>query len=162
MIIYVFRHGEAETKAESPEKSDASRRLTSKGREQVKSVCEAAKKLGASPSVIISSPLVRAKQTAEIARETLNPKADLKIDNCLEPESNVDEIYKTLSKIKKNEEVVLVTHLPILGNFIADILSWKEVWTNLEMGNGAMMKIASRKTLPKNGSGEMFWLLPNT
>ena len=161
MIIYVFRHGAAETKGESPEKSDASRRLTQEGRVQVKNVCEAAKKLGASPSVIISSPLVRAKQTAEIAREILNPKAEFKIDNCLEPESNVDEIYKTLSKISKNDEVMLVTHLPILGNFIADILSWKEVWTNLEMANGAMMKIASRKTLPKRGSGEMFWLLPD-
>ncbi|MGI0078844.1 MAG: phosphohistidine phosphatase SixA [Nitrososphaerales archaeon] len=162
MIVYAMRHGEAETKAESPKKSDQSRRLTSEGRKQVKNVCEVAKTLGARPNVIISSPFVRAKQTAEIASGILNTDADLKSDNCLEPGSSVDEIYMALSKLKKNDEVVLVTHLPILGHFIADFVSWKGVPANLEMENGAMMKIVCKGTLPKSGSGEMIWLLPKT
>jgi phosphohistidine phosphatase len=160
MILYIFRHGEAEATAESPEKTDESRRLTSEGREQVKKVCEEARKLGANPTVIMSSPLVRAKQTAEIAKEIMNPKADLKIDNCLEPESEPEEVYKALSRLTRKDEFVLVTHVPILGHLISDLVVWKELGDHIEFHNGAMMKIESRKTFPKSGSGTMVWLLP--
>jgi phosphohistidine phosphatase len=160
MILYIFRHGEAETTGESPEKTDESRRLTSGGREQVKKVCEEARKLGANPTMIMSSPLVRAKETAEIAREILNSKAELKIDNCLEPESEPEEVYKALSKLSKKDEVVLVTHVPILGRLISDLVDWNGLSDHVEFHNGAMMKIESRKTLPRSGSGTMVWLLP--
>ncbi len=160
MIVYVFRHGDAETKAESLDKTDESRRLTLKGRDQAKNVCEQAKKLGAIPSVILSSPLERAKQTAEIVREIFNTKSELRIDSCLEPDAKPEEIYHMLKKLSKKDEVILVTHLPILGHFISDFVNWKDVWTNLEMNNGAMMKISSQKTMPRKGSGTVFWLLP--
>lgn len=160
MIVYVFRHGEAEMKAQSPEKTDESRRLTNEGKSQLRSVCEEAKKLGAKPTVIISSPLARARQTAEIAREILGPKSEYKVDSCLEPEAKPEDIYSVLRKLNKKDEVVLVTHLPILGHFIADFVSWKDVWSNLEMLSGSIMKIDSQKTLPRSGSGTLFWLLP--
>jgi phosphohistidine phosphatase len=160
MIVYVFRHGDAETKSQSPEKTDESRRLTNEGRGQVKRVCGEAMKLGAKPTVIISSPLVRAKQTAEIAKQILNPKSNLKIDSSLEPEGKTEDLYKSLGELNKKDEVMLVTHLPFLGHFIGDFTNWKDVWTNLEMYNGAMMKIDSPKVFPKRGSGTLFWLLP--
>lgn len=160
MIVYALRHGEAETKAQSPEGNDKSRRLTPRGSVQVKIACNFAKKLGAKPSVIFSSPYSRATQSAESAREILNPKCKLKIENCLEPESKPEEIYKLLSGVGRAEEVVLVSHLPVLGDFISDFVSWKDAWINLEMPPGFIMKIGCFNTHPKSGAGTVLWLLP--
>lgn len=64
MKLYVMRHGPAED--ESPTGRDADRALTPSGRERVRSVARALLAEGEAPFAIISSPLVRALQTAEI------------------------------------------------------------------------------------------------
>lgn len=156
LIIYIFRHGEAETKAESPTKTDEGRRITAEGAEQVRRVCIIAKQLKIKPDAILSSPLVRAKQTAEIAKELLNLKAELKVEASLEPDREPEEVYAALSKFRRSESVMLVTHVPILGRLIFDLLGGH---INLEMNNGALAKIES-KSLPKSGSGTLIWLLP--
>jgi phosphohistidine phosphatase len=160
MVLYVMRHGEAETRAESPEKSDVSRRITSEGTNQVRRACELAKMLGAKPDLFISSPLVRAKQSAEIAKQVLNPTAELRIDNCLEPEADVDDAYAVLSKLKGMESAMLVTHLPLLGLLIRDLLDWHVERKNLDMDPGSIMRIDSKKTRPKSKSGDLVWLIP--
>lgn len=65
MKLWVLRHGEAEPRANS----DAERRLTAHGREQV--VRSAAHLLGQPLQAIIASPYVRAQQTAALVHETL-------------------------------------------------------------------------------------------
>ncbi len=156
MIVYIFRHGEAETKVESPTKTDEGRRITAEGEEQVKRVCLIAKQLNTEPRAILCSPLIRAKQTAEIAKELLNPKAELKIEASLEPDREPEDVYAALSKLRRSDSVILVTHVPILGKLIFDLLGGH---ISLEMNNGALAKIES-KSLPKSGSGTLIWLLP--
>ena len=158
MIVYIFRHGEAETKAESPTKTDEGRRITADGAEQVKRVCRIAKQLNAEPNTILTSPLIRAKQTGEITKELLNPTAELKVEASLEPDREPEEVYTALSKFKRSDNVMLVTHIPILGRLIFDLLGGH---VNLEMNNGALAKIES-KSLPKSGSGTLMWLLPQS
>jgi phosphohistidine phosphatase len=160
MTLYVMRHGEAERTSESPEKNDASRRITKEGSEVVRKVAEFAKSLGAKPDLFVSSPLVRAKQSTEIAKAILNPKGEVRIDNCLEPEGDVSDVYAMLSKLKGVESVMLVTHLPLLGLLIRDLLDWHVERKNLDMEPGSLMRIDSKKTRPKSKSGDLVWLLP--
>jgi phosphohistidine phosphatase len=160
MTIYIMRHGEAETKAESPEKTDASRRITSVGANQVRWVSEFAKKLGTKPDIFISSPLVRAKQSCEIARQVLNPTADLRVENFLEPEAQVSDVYTGLANLKRVDSVMLVTHLPLLGLLIRDLLDWHVERKNLDMDPSSLIRIDSRKTKPKSKSGDLVWLIP--
>ena len=155
MILYIFRHGEAETKAESPTKTDEGRRMTTEGKEQIRKVCALAKQIKMEPNVLLSSPLTRAKETAEIAKTILNPKAELKITESLSPEGEPEEVYSALSEFKRADSVVLVTHIPILGKLIFSLLGGH---INLEMNNGAVMRIDS-KSLPKAGSGVLIWLI---
>jgi len=68
MKLYVMRHGPAEE--DSPTGRDADRALTPSGRERVRSVARALVAESESPFVIVSSPLVRALQTAEIVAAT--------------------------------------------------------------------------------------------
>ena len=65
MKLWVLRHGEAEPRANS----DAERRLTAHGREQV--LHSAARLLGQPLQAIIASPYVRAQQTAALVHDTL-------------------------------------------------------------------------------------------
>ena len=69
MEIYLLRHGIAADA--KPGQSDASRALTEEGREKLARVLGRAGKAGMSPSLILSSPLRRAIETAEVAAQTL-------------------------------------------------------------------------------------------
>ena len=67
MKLYVMRHGPAEDDA--PTGRDADRALTAAGRERVAAVAKALSEANESPFAILSSPLVRAMQTAEIVAD---------------------------------------------------------------------------------------------
>ena len=73
MKLYVMRHGPAEDFA--PSGRDGDRALTTSGRERVRAVAKLLATEGEAPRMIVSSPLVRAMQTAEIVA------AELGIDN---------------------------------------------------------------------------------
>lgn len=70
MKLYIMRHGPAED--DSPTGRDADRALTPSGRERVREVARALVGAGESPVGIVSSPLVRALQTAEIVAAIAN------------------------------------------------------------------------------------------
>jgi len=72
MRLYLLRHAEAEILAAS----DAARRLTSKGEEQAARVGKFCAKHEITPAVILSSPVVRARQTADLVASKL-PDAEL-------------------------------------------------------------------------------------
>lgn len=156
--MYVFRHGHAENKVSAPDRTDEGRRLVEKGVEQVKWTCAKAKGFGVVPTVIMSSPRVRGKQTAEMARRLMNPKATVITDTCLEPDAEVGETYKALSRLKKTDNAILVTHLPHLGHLLVDMLNWDSVWKNLDFENGAMARI-DFKGLPKPKAGNLIWMI---
>ena len=158
MIVYVFRHGHAENTASSPDRTDKGRRMVAEWREQVKWACENAKGFGLVPDVIMSSPRVRGKQTAEMVRDLMNPNAKLLTDDSLEPEAKVGETYRALAKLGKADSVVRVTHLPHLGHLLADMLDCKAVWHNLDFENGAMARV-DFKGLPKPKKGNLVWII---
>jgi phosphohistidine phosphatase len=64
MELYLIRHGIAEDK--QPDIKDEERSLTKEGRQKTEKVAQKIKKLGLQFEVIVTSPLVRARQTAEI------------------------------------------------------------------------------------------------
>ncbi|MGC4113203.1 MAG: phosphohistidine phosphatase SixA [Myxococcales bacterium] len=117
MLLYLMRHGLAAEAAGSDSRSDAERPLTTEGRSRVEKMAEALRDLGAAPSLIFSSPLVRAQQTAEIVGRAF-PKAKVKASSRLAPGSPpmdlLDEAAATRSK-----EVLCVGHAPHLDLVIA-------------------------------------------
>ena len=70
MRLYFFRHGYAED-AQPPEFDDFPRRLTDKGVERTEVTGHALEKLGVKPTLLYTSPRVRARQTAEILAKAL-------------------------------------------------------------------------------------------
>ena len=84
MEIYVYRHALADFKVEDPP-------LTEEGRKQVNEVTLHAKGFGFQPTKICSSPLVRAKETAEMARKAVGLESSVVVDECLHRGRNLSQ-----------------------------------------------------------------------
>ena len=149
MIVYIMRHGEAEANSSS----NGERHLTERGASQVTNVLHMANQMGASITAIASSPLVRAKQTAEIAKRIL--KVDYFITNSLEPEGSPEEIYVELSKYNSSG-VLLVSHQPLVSKLLSDLLG-AEARISFLTGTVAMVKVDGQ---PGTGRGMLVLLIP--
>ena len=108
MKLWVLRHGEAEPHA----RSDAERRLTAHGREQV---LRSAGLLLAQPlQAIIASPYVRAQQTAGLVHEALGFDKPVQTVPWLTPDSDPHRVISELDKLGL-EQVLLVSHQPLVS-----------------------------------------------
>lgn len=113
MRVWVLRHGEAEGHA----RSDAQRKLTDHGREEV--LRSAAHLIGRDIRAIIASPYVRAQQTAQLVREALGFEPEIRTVAWLTPESNPLDVLKHLDN---DDDVLLVSHQPFVGELISLML----------------------------------------
>jgi phosphohistidine phosphatase len=114
MIIHIVRHAEAvERSSDIPEEH---RYLTPRGRKTFRKIARTGKKAGIQPEVILTSPLVRAVQTADILAEKLGFKGDLQLAPLLSPGFRPESLDQLLDSWPQAEEVALVGHEPDLGS----------------------------------------------
>src|SRR5450631_1080811 len=107
MDLYFLRHGEADWP--NWKKSDDERPLTKRGKKEVREVAAFLKRIKAQPALIVTSPLPRASQTAEIAAEYLKVKCCE--DKLLTPGFRRPELERLLNKYPE-ESLMLVGHEP--------------------------------------------------
>ncbi len=122
MELYLLRHGKAQEHTQSIA-SDAKRELTEVGKKELDCIAKAIKNLEIDVDDIISSPLIRAKQTAEIAIKYVKSKKPVKIWNELKPEIDVEKTIKRLTTLKPDSSIMLVGHEPHLTDLISKIIS---------------------------------------
>lgn len=147
MDIFILRHGKAEERSQNIT-SDAKRRLTEVGKRDLECIGKAIKNLEVEFDYVVSSPLVRAKQTAEIAlKHVKSKKKSITIWNELKPEINVTQTIKKLATMRPTSSVLLVGHEPHLTNLISKIISGTEsVDISLKKGGFVHIRGSSQKT----------------
>lgn len=111
MKLWILRHGEARPQTSS----DAARELTAHGREQVRG--SAAHLQGRPLQKIIASPYVRARQTAELARQVLDFRRQVVIVPWLTPDSDPRQVLAELD-MEGGEDLLLVSHQPLVGALV--------------------------------------------
>jgi phosphohistidine phosphatase len=122
--IYLLRHGLAEERAPSGPGRDADRRLTPKGKRKVWRVAAAMEALGLRFDAILSSPYVRARETAEIVAEAFNLAGALSFVSALTPGGSHEMLVRALRELKpRPEAVLLVGHEPHLSEFASLLVS---------------------------------------
>ena len=125
MEIYLVRHAEAVEQAEGVE--DSTRWLTKKGRKSMqKAACRLHKKR-VRPDMIITSPLTRAVQTAELLMAEVGNHAELIADSRLAPESAPEQVVELIHSQQKVSSVMLVGHEPLLSQTAALLLGKERV-----------------------------------
>jgi phosphohistidine phosphatase len=107
---------------------------------------------------IISSPYKRALETAEIAKELLEPrKPKIISDDALAPEKSPYEAYSSISKLKFGpaDRVLVVSHQPLIGEMISDLIA-----SDVKFGfaPGSMARIDIGGTV-QSRSGTLIWLI---
>src|SRR6266508_886921 len=116
MKLYFLRHGEADWP--SWKKPDDERPLTKRGKREMRDVAKFLDRLKVRPDLIVTSPLPRAAQTAEIAADHL--KAKLRQDELLAPGFGLSEL-RTVLKRHRAESLMLVGHEPDFTNVISKL-----------------------------------------
>lgn len=121
MKLFLVRHGIAVDGLSAEIKSDAQRPLTPEGHEETELVARGLKKAGTKIELLVSSPLIRARQTAAIFADVYNPDAKIEICEALAPGGSPGDIYKFL-KGTKADSVALFGHEPDMGELAQTLL----------------------------------------
>lgn len=121
MKVYLVRHADAVPA--SPLLPDASRHLSAGGRASVRETAGRLKDDGVRPSLILSSPLVRALQTADILAERLEYDGEVAASPLLGPGFDLEKMDEILDSCPGEAEVALVGHEPDIGRIVARLLS---------------------------------------
>jgi len=120
MRIYVLRHGDAEDP--SRRASDEERQLTDEGKDEVHQVARAAKRSKIDLGLVISSPYIRAVQTAGIAGQVLGYSDDIATTNALEPHSEPQSVWEEVRVHGDVDHLLVVGHEPLLSRTVAYFL----------------------------------------
>ena len=127
MNLYLLRHGLAVERGTPGYEDDATRQLTPKGRRQVREVAAAMQAMELRFETILSSPLVRAHQTAEITAAGLKLKKYLAFADELSPGGPANKLVEKISELKSApENILLVGHEPDLGELISLLVTGKK------------------------------------
>jgi phosphohistidine phosphatase len=156
MLLYLLRHGVAVDREDPDCPADALRPLTGKGVEKVRLAVAGLRRLGVKPGVIVSSPLLRAVQTAEIAAEILGHAKDkIKRTPALEPSADPADLLREVARWKA-EEVLCAGHAPQLDELIAHAVGARTAFTALKKSGAACLEFASTG----GGRGVLLWVFP--
>lgn len=148
--LYVVRHAWAEDVG--PDLDDYARPLTKKGRKRFERFMKHLRDAGMAVDLIVSSPLIRTHQTAEIMADVFKiPR--LELHDALAPGSDWKEIAEWTSA-EDAERVAWVGHAPCVGRLVASALG--ESSTAIRMQKGAVSSIVFDYGL--DSPGELQWL----
>ena len=143
MILYLVRHGLAVDPTDPTSPPDPERPLTPKGIEKTRAAARGLRELGVGPDVMITSPYLRAAQTAEIACETLGfPRDKIRRSDALKPGANPAELFKELGRIRA-KETMCFGHAPHLDQVVGYALGLRTVVTALKKAGVACLDVDS-------------------
>jgi phosphohistidine phosphatase len=155
MQLYVVRHGIAIDREDPKCPPDPERYLTEEGIEKTKRVAAAVAALDAAPDLFLSSPYVRAMQTAEIFATALGyAKQRIRRADLLLPGGDPTLFFRELAKDKQTSTLFVFGHAPHLDELIATALGSKHHLTSLKKAGVALLEL--KRVSPPNG--QLLWL----
>ena len=156
MELYILRHGEA-GKAILNGSKDSERSLTIAGQEEIVEVGKAFERLGLKFDFVATSPLKRARQTADIIALVLKvKKASMEEWDELKPEGKIGSLYHKLSQFKPESSILVVGHEPYLSTMISNIV-FGDGTGRIVLKKAGVAKI--NITFHPKIKGELRWLL---
>jgi phosphohistidine phosphatase len=152
--LYLIRHGLAAQRGDQyPD--DSKRPLTSQGMARLKTEAKGLDALGVTFAQIVTSPLVRTRQTAEVLAESMKTKAPIANSDSLAPAGTPGAVMQELAKYAKKGSVALVGHEPNMGELAARLIGAR---APLDFKKGAVCRI-DFDVLPPKGAGHLRWFI---
>jgi phosphohistidine phosphatase len=156
MRLVIIRHADAALLGEPGITTDEARPLTELGIRQCQPLARSLERLGLRPERLLSSPLVRARQTAEQLLSVWG-QSGLAIEECLAlaPGGKKRAIVQAINS-KSSECLALVGHNPDVSELIGWFLGDKNVAIDLEKAGVACLEF---EDCPDKGNGTLRWLV---
>ena len=157
MELYLIRHGIAVERGIYA--NDAERPLTDKGRQKTQKVAQSLYDIGLRFDLILTSPLIRASQTAQIL-QNLGLTQQVETSSHLAPIGNIQEWLSWLSEWHKSSPekyLALVGHQPNLGNW-SELLVWGKITGQIIVKKAGVIGINIPNTDIPIGNSELFLL----
>ena len=152
--LYLIRHGVAAERGEDfPD--DSKRPLTNAGISRLRKEAKALDALGVAFDHIITSPLVRTKQTADIFAEALKSKPSVSQSDALAPAGTSTAVVQELAKHMRKGRIALVGHEPNIGELAARLIGARMPF---EFKKGAICRI-DFEVFPPKGMGQLRWFV---
>jgi len=153
--VYLIRHGIAEGRGEKwPD--DTKRPLTDDGMERLRREARGLARLGVTFDIVLTSPLVRTRQTAEIIASAFDARPHIVATDSLAPGGTFQAVAADLEKHAKKARLALVGHEPDIGALAARLVGARHP---LEFKKGAVCRI-DVDALPPSGPGALRFFLP--
>src|SRR5262249_47316385 len=147
---------EAVPRGQGDVNADADRALTEQGHTQAHALVPALRGRVARLDVVLTSPLLRARQTAEDLLENWpDPKPELRQCEELAPDAKASKLARVLRKLRK-DWVALVGHQPDLSAHITWLIGSKKA--QLDMAKAGIARITCAEP-PDKGTGTLLWLI---
>ncbi len=156
MRIVFFRHGPAGRRDASSWPDDGLRPLTDRGRRRTAAAARGLSRLERNWTAILTSPLSRARQTAEIAGGVLRPEGGIETVEALAPGGDRRETWRRVRKFAPGARLVLVGHEPDLGALAGELAFGTGVHVPLRKAGACCVRIDDELRV---GSGAMEWIL---
>jgi phosphohistidine phosphatase len=157
MKLYIVRHAIAEDRESFEGKDDSQRPLTDTGRKKMKKIAKGLRQFGVQLDMIVSSPYVRARDTAEILASEFNMKDKLDFSESLVPPGNFDKLIGEINDTYNVNSLALVGHEPSLSQLIS-LLATGGSGLAVTMKKGGVCCL-SADALGKDGRATIEWLL---
>ena len=155
MQLYIVRHGIAIDREDPKCPPDPERYLTQEGMEKTRQVAKGVAEIGVAPDLLLTSPYVRALQTAEIfAAELDYSKNKISQTDLLLPGAEPLQLFRELAKDKDLSAVFVFGHAPHLDDVIATSLGSRHHISSLKKAGVALVEL--KRHVPP--TGELIWL----
>ena len=158
MDLYIIRHAIAQQLDKKNDFTDEKRDLTNEGRERMREIAKGLLKLNVELDLILTSPLVRAVETAEIVASGLGlSKKEIEQTDNLKPGASIDRLFTEIKKLTGVESLALGGHQPDLGEIVSRVAQGNGN-LSLVLKKGSVCLINVIETVPTL-HGNLMWLL---
>ena len=152
--LYLIRHAVAEERGDAwPD--DSKRPLSEDGMERLQRSARGLVRLDLWIDLVLTSPLVRARQTADIVASAFDPRPSIVTIESLAPEGSYASLVADLEKHARKTRVALVGHEPGIGELGARLIGSRH---SFEFKKGAVCRIDVDE-IPPVGPGDLRWML---
>lgn len=154
MELYLMRHGEAVSRHEW-DRDDSARPLSEQGKKDLEAALPFIKKSGFTVEIAITSPYIRAKQTAEMICSSLG-KTPLK-DPRLASGASIADYKQVINDHKKAMSILIIGHMPDLAHFASAVTSDPWLLDDPDMNTAAIWALDPGSFTERWGNGKFLW-----
>jgi phosphohistidine phosphatase len=158
MNIYIIRHAIAVDEGTSDYEQDSERPLTDKGRKKMRQIAKGLRNLGVEFDLILSSPYVRARETAEIVADVFKMKKKLAFSENLIPTGEPELLIAEVNEKYAMDSIALVGHEPHLSTFIG-VLVTESAKLDVNLKKGGVCYLSADDLHHNDHRATLEWLL---